>query len=279
MAWNGSNVDGASASPKKVAKATGQSVSLVHGVLALIAVVAIGGGAYFCLSTSKPKSADRDEAPTESRSIAEVVPEIAPVVEPEPPKPEPKKIDPAKAARAAKLKAMTPAERLEFLFEEAKNKPIDFNNVSTNRPFATGTEQVMSWIFNARVGDMPPPMPKLSIRDEAHMAEILLANNPALEGDSEKVKAAKEMVELAKEECIKFVKEGGDVTEFLEYYRGQLVQAHQEWQVAQKSVMQVIREEPELAADFINEVNTRLGEKGIKPVNIPPRLREELGLD
>lgn len=275
MAWNGSAGAASAPQPKKQKPAASW-----HGVVGLVAVVLIGSIAYVLISSDTPKPAVTEEPSEKTKVIEEATPEIVPQAPvQEEVKPEPKKIDPEKAARAAKLKAMTPAERLEFLFEEAKKKPIDFNSVSTNRPFATGTEQVMSWIFNARVGDMPPPMPKLSIRDEAHMAEILLADNPALEGDSDKVRAAKEMVELAKDECIKFVKEGGDVTEFLEYYRGKLVEAHQEWQASQKSVMQVIREEPELAPEFIKDVNTRLAEKGIKPVNIPPRVREELGLE
>lgn len=276
MAWNGSGGEMAAKAPPKKG-----GVSLSHGLIALLLVMVIGVGAYFLLTTQtrKPTRPTADREVEKPAAIEEVAPEIAEpqaVAAPEP-KVEEKKVDPAKAARAAKLRAMTPAERMEFLFEEAKQKPIDFTT-TTNRPFATGTEQVMSWIFNARVGDMPPPMPRLPIRDEAHMAEILMANNPALEGDSEKVKAAKAMVERAKEACIEFVKEGGDVTEFLEYYRGQLVEAHEEWQAAQKSVMQVLREDPEIAAEFISEVNAHLEEKGIKPVNIPPRMREQLGL-
>lgn len=270
MAWNGSN--GASApqvTPRK------SPASPWRGAVALLIIVALGGAAYFLVSRDAPKPTKPVEK-AERKTIAEVKP--AEVVKAEVPIEE-KKIDPEKAARAAKLKAMTPAERLEFLFEEAKKKPIDFSVVSTNRPFATGTEQVMSWIFTTRVGNMPPPMPKMSIRDEAHLAEILLADNPALEGDSEKVKEAKAMVELAKKEAIEFVKNGGDVQEFLEYYRGVLAEAHMEWQASQKAVMQVIREEPDLAGDYIREVNAKLAEKGIKPVNVPPRVREELGLE
>ena len=126
---------------------------------------------------------------------------------------------------------------------------------------------------------MPPPLPRISIRDEAHMAEILTAKNPAFETDSERAKEAKAMVELAKKELVKFIEEGGSVGEFFEFYRGELVQAHNEWQASQKSVMKVIREEPELAAEYIKEVNSRLGEKGIRPVRIPPKLKEQLGIE
>lgn len=262
--------------PRKAAT-TGAPISgKIKGLVALVAVVVIGVVAYLLVpEDEKPVAEPKPEKPKKIEIVKPA--EVVKPVEPEP-APEKPKIDPEKAARAAKIRAMTPAERLEFLFEEAKKKPIDFTT-STNRPFATGTEQVMSWIFTTRLGNMPPPLPKIPIRDEAHMAEILLADNPALEGDSDKVKEAKEMVELAKKECIEFVKKGGDVTEFLEYYRGELMQAHQEWQASQKTVMQVIREEPEIAGEFIKEVNSRLAEKGIKPVNIPPKIRQELGLE
>lgn len=272
MAWNGSTNAGGASIPatRKTAK---KSPSLVRGLVAGGAIVLMGIIALYLVTGEKADPAANKKISTK---IDEVKPDLVEnVVKPESEK---KKVDPDKAARMAKLRAMKPAERLEFLFEEAKKRPIDFT-ASTNRPFATGTEQVMSWIFTTRLGNMPPPLPRISIRDEAHMAEILLADNPVIEGDSDKVKDAKEMVELAKKECIEFVKKGGDVTEFLEYYRGELMQAHQEWQSSQKSVMQVIREEPEIAGDYIKEVNARLAEKGIKPVNVPPKFRQELGLD
>jgi hypothetical protein len=172
---------------------------------------------------------------------------------------------------------MTPEERMRYLFEEAAKKPIDLTP-STNRLFKTGTEQVMSWIFTTELGAMPPPLPRIPIRDEAHMAEILMAKNPVFEGDSEKAKEAKQMVEMAKKELIKFLKEGGSVDEFFEYYRGELVQAHNEWKECQKSVLQVVREEPDLAAEYITEINNRLSQKGIRPVKLPPKLKEQLGI-
>lgn len=191
---------------------------------------------------------------------------------------QPEEPDPAIVARREKLKKMTPAERLDFLFEEARQKPIDLSP-STNRAFKTGVEQVMGWIFTTRLGNLPPPLPPIMIRDEAHMAEILVANNPALEGDSEKVKDAKQMVELAKKELRQYVLQGGDVREFLQYYHGQLVDAYKEWSSTQRTVMKAIHEDPDAAAAYIEEANKTLTEKGIKPLNIPPRIKEKLGLE
>ena len=66
---------------------------------------------------------------------------------------------------------------------------------------------------------------------------------------------------------------------FLEYYRGELMQAHNEWKECQKSVLQVVRDEPDLAADYIAEINNRLAQKGIRPVKLPPKLKEQLGIE
>lgn len=246
-------------------------------IVMLAGVALIGIVTVFFLMKQRPVA---EQPPVKEKKQSGVVKEVKPSipkVEKVEPVEEAPKVDQEKAARIAKLKAMTPEERMQYLFEEAAKKPIDLTP-STNRVFKTGTEQVMSWIFTTELGAMPPPLPRIPIRDEAHMAEILMAKNPILEGDSEKAKEAKQMVELAKKELIKFIKEGGSVDEFFEYYRGELVQAHNEWKEAQKSVLQIVREEPDLAADYIREVNDRLSAKGIRSVKLPPKLKEQLGI-
>lgn len=137
----------------------------------------------------------------------------------------------------------------------------------------------MTWIFTTKPGDLPPPMPKISIHDELHMAEILIANNPIVEGDSESVKNAKEIVALAKKELRDYIKQGGEVEEFLEYYRGQLTQMHNEHVDAMKSVRQIINEDPDIAVEYLNQVNKRLEERGIKPVTLTRGQKARLGIE
>lgn len=251
-----------------------KSPSVLHGLIALIVTVAIGLGLWLALRPADTKTLRPTKEVVPQKTVEVVPPKI--VTKPAEPTPDP--ADKAKAERIAKLKAMTPGERMQFLFDEAAAKPLDMAPAS-NRVFRTGTEQVLSWIFNARLGDVPPVLPTLPLMDEAHLAEILAAPNPALEGDSEKVKEAKEMVELAKKELIDYLDKGGNVEDFLEYYRGQLIQANNEWKASQQSVIQIIREEPEIAEEYIKEVNARLAEKGIKPVAIPPPLKKRLGIE
>lgn len=183
-----------------------------------------------------------------------------------------------KPSRAEMLRAMSPAERLEFLFKEAEERPINLEPAS-NRLYATATEQVLDWVFTTRLGDMPPPLPNLPMFEEAHLAEILVNGCRVKDSDDEAVKERKEIVDLAKKEMIKFVSDGGDPAEFLKFYHDELRQAHMEYQAAQREVFQVVREEPELALDYLARVNGQLAEKGIKPVRIPPRMAERFGID
>ena len=269
MAWN----QPASNNNSAARKASKYSPSIAKGTVTGLVVIAILGFAvYFIFGRKDVKhvAEPNEKKPTQ---IVEAKPSAAPVaVEPETPKE-----DPAKVERREKLAKMTQLERMDFFFEEAKKRRIDLTP-STNRAFKTQIEQQMSWIFMTKLGDMPPPMLKMPMLDEAHLAEILISDNPVLTGDSEKVQRAKENVELAKKELRTFLKSGGDVKEFLDYYRGQLVQANNEWRESQRSVMKVVREDPDIAGEYLKEVNKRLTEKGIKPVVLPPKTREKLGL-
>ena len=178
----------------------------------------------------------------------------------------------------AAYKAMSPEERWEYVVERARNSPLR-EEPGTNRIFRTSTEQVMDWIFRCEVGDPPPLLPNLPLKEQLHLAEILISENPIYEDDSERAKEAKETVQLVKKEFREFIKEGGEPEDFLPYYHGQLVQAHEEWKTARKMVMDAVKEDPDIAADFISKVNERLAEKGIKKVTLPPKMLEHYGIE
>ena len=266
MAWN--------RSPEKKEEVKKQPPKLGGGLIAGLVVVLVALGAVLYLTRSNGEKATvKTERKVER--IKEVTPAPAPKAKEEPPKEDPKKAE--MRARAEKLKKMTPEERLEFLFEEAKKKPLDLTP-STNRTFKTGTEQIMSWIFTTRLGDPPPPLPQISLRDEAHLAEILIADNPILETDSERAKEAKKTVEAVKKEAMKYIKEGGDIQEFFQYYRDQLSQAYHEYTDARKTVLDMLKngEDGELCSAYIKKVNERLAERGIeKKIEIPDKLFEK----
>ncbi len=257
---------------------SGGSSGLFRGLVAAIIVVIGAVVAFMILTREKPVEVMKDGVEKKSRgAMAEVAPAVVTN------RPAVKKVDEVaetkkrNEARRKMLKAMTPEERLDFLYKEAEQKPINLEP-SSNRTFATGTEQVMGWIFNTVPGDMPPILPQIPIFEEAHLTEILFNKNEIKDDDDERIVELKENVALAKKEMIKFIKEGGMPDEFLEYYRNILVDAHREFQSSQQEVFKMVREDPEGAAAYLEMVNKRLDEKGIKRVRIPPKMAEKFGV-
>ncbi len=142
------------------------------------------------------------------------------------------------------------------------------------RLFNSGLEQVAGWIFTARLGDTPPPLPMLPEMTAEKLEEILSAPNPVQEGDSEREADAKRTVAEAKRALAEYLKAGGDVQGFFAHYRGLLVEAHRTWQENQKSIMQAFRENPEEAPALVRRLNAEMAEHGIKPLVVPPMYRD-----
>lgn len=281
MGWNGS--EGGSGLPRRNAsrndearmRCSPKSGALLIGLVALIIAMAC----WWCLRDSSEEVARQDAAPP--KKIATVKPaKPAPTNKVTPPKVDNKENDLqlARQKRREMLKNMTPDERLAYVLEEMKKRPIR-DEPSSNRIFRTGLEQVMDWVFSCEVGAPPPLLPQMSLFDRAHLAEILIMDNPIKETDSERAKMAKENVQLAKKEFINFIKEGGDPDDFLPYYHGQLVAAHQEWTLARQTAIETLKNDPDIAQEYVKRINERLAEKGIKPVQLPPKLLERYGLN
>jgi hypothetical protein len=176
------------------------------------------------------------------------------------------------------MKSLTPEERREIQMEKFKARPIDLS-VPSNRVVATATEQIMAWIFNTEVGDLPPPLPKIPETEMAHLAEILLSKNEISEKDNDQVAQTKETIQLIKKELTEFIKKGGNPKEFFDYYRGELVQAYEMRKTVQQSVQKVLREEPEIALEYLNEVNRELQSKGIKQIKLHPKQLKHFGIE
>ena len=185
--------------------------------------------------------------------------------------------DAERARRREMFNKMTADEKIEYLREQIKNTPIP--EAPTNRLYATSLEQEMDWIFTCEVGNPPPLLPPMSLFDQMHLAEILIRDNPILDSDSEKAAESKEMMKIAKKEFMDFLKEGGNPDDFLPYYHGQLVAAHEEYKMARQSIVEIIRNDPDIAVDYIKKVNERLSEKGIKNVKIPKKMLDAFGIE
>ena len=179
-----------------------------------------------------------------------------------------------------KQAALSLSERKKLAFEEMKKRPVDLEPKS-NRIFRTGIEASMARIFMTKLGDPPPPpfTTAIPLRDEAHLVEILIANNPVLESDTEAQRESKAMVELAKKEMAAYIREGGDPKDFLAYYHGKLRDAFEFRRDSAKSFVKVLREEPEIAREYLDELNKNLADKGISAIKPNEQQKKKMGME
>ena len=226
-----------------------------------------------------PRAVTLPEEPTRSTALAKEVkpaaaPKPVPVEEVVPPQENPNK------ALRQELAKMTKEERMDYAFKEMQNRKIPLEP-KTNRIFRTGIEASMARIFMTQLGDPPPPpfTTVVPLRDEAHLAEILIAHNPVLETDTEAQKASKEMVALAKKEMMDYIKNGGNPEDFLKYYHGKLKEAFEFRRESMKSLIQVSRDDPSITAEYLDRLNKELADKGIKQIELNEKQRKRLGLE
>lgn len=172
---------------------------------------------------------------------------------------------------------MSVDEKIAYLREQIRDMPVP--DAPEGRLYGTALEQTMDWIFTCEVGNPPPLLPPMSLFDQMHLAEILVSDNPVLDTNDEREFESKEMMKVAKDEFIKFLKDGGNPDEFLTYYHGQLVAAHEEWKLAREAIYNAVRTEPEIALEFARQVNERLAEKGIRQVVVPQKMLEAFGVE
>lgn len=264
MSWNQSSQ---ASSRKKSSSGTGGG-RRSRGLIAALIVVIGAAVAWLILSQKQGPSMTKPETPGDTNRLIKTVTPAAASKAAEEEKPVENKAAKERRELVEKLKNMPPEQRRAFLEEEVKRKPLDFKP-KKRQLYATGTEQVMAMIFTTQLGDTPPPLPNLPIRDEAHLTEILMNRVEAQEGDSEKALLSKQTVQQVKDEVRKYIKEGGNIQDFLSYYHGKLVEANQELRLSRQEAMRIVREDPGIAREYIAEINKRLKEKGIREVNVP----------
>lgn len=183
---------------------------------------------------------------------------------------------------------LVPTSKGETAPTNAPRKKLDWTTL-TNDPnvivvprkeqvFHTTTEQVLNFIFNAPVGGLPPPLPTLPGYEVENLEKILDTKNVVGPDDSPEVIERKEMVERAKKELKDYLAQGGDAGQFLKFYHDELKKAYSHKMTVQQQVMEVIRQKPEIAHEFIKKVNADLAEQGITPVKIPRKVMERYGL-
>ena len=185
-----------------------------------------------------------------------------------------------KAAEKPKLAGGAVSSRDEVPLADAPVPAVVREGKEDKRPFKTSTEQALNWIFNAKIGEMPP-LPPMEIPKESFPELLKMLERPIeiADEDSDQLAEQKEVVNLAKEELRKYMKEGGDPNEFMKFYREELVRAFDYRLMCVREVEKACdRDAPENVREFFKAVNRHLSEEGLDKIEISEERKAQIEL-
>lgn len=181
---------------------------------------------------------------------------------------------PAEPAQPKQTQSSRTPDRPTRILTPGATRTITDTNLPSRRAFTTGTEQLISWVANTRLGDPVPPLPRLPQGED--IGKILSSDITVYDDDDEKTVQIKTNVAHVKQAMKEYVDAGGDPQDFLQFYRDELQSAYNERREGQAELMRRLREEgAEKAQAFADERNRELEDKGIRPLMIPPMLRRQ----
>ena len=174
---------------------------------------------------------------------------------------------------ATKPKSVEEAlQRVEEAQEPMKFEPMpkaDESKPKRKMLFRSGTEQVLSWLCHVNPGELPTPPPPIPDGEMEKLAEILISKNDIAEDDSPEAAEAKQMVDAAKKEMMKFIREGGDPDDFMQYVFREQTKAFESRNLVSEMYAEIVEEDPGMARDFAIKANEKLAEQGIVPIHVP----------
>jgi len=295
MSWNGSNTERVKiegrgqqgkSSPDSLNLKPQPSSIIRHGLVAGLVVVALGLSAHWYFGRARTPSAPHAPDVVRPAHIKAVTPAPAP-------KQRAAEEDKEKTAKAR-------PERVQYADEESREAAERRNRhelmwarklktdkrlqayLKNYKPpqqtFKTGTEQVLDWIFNAKVGDNPPvPLPPMSQFELDHIDEVLDSVNEIKDEDDEALAERKRVVDEVKGELKDYLAKGGTVQEFFDHYHAELQRAWETKAEARHSVEQVMEEgDNNLSVKYLEKVNKLLDVQGIPEIELTDEEKEAL---
>lgn len=276
MAWNKPTEDGRARTPTAPQRSV--SVRNVYGmIVSFIVILGVVIAAWWWLLPSEEVTSP-SSIPHHSKTIKSVPPSKAAKYAEDEVREDPKpklSMDPESVAARKR--------RADFLKRAQANPETMFlmtNRVGRVNSPNTGVEQLMDWIFNCTPGLMPPPPPNdIPGCEIENIVGIIMSKEVVEEGDSDERIARKEMVQLAKDELKDYLKNGGDVQKFFDYYYEVLNRAYARRQDAMELISNACREEePEIARELYRKTNELLGKDNIQKIDISIEDRVRIGL-
>lgn len=251
-------------SSRGAAKAPAKKPSAMRGILAGISVVVIALVGLWLVTGPSEKDAGekvnvRPEKARDQKNYRKVD-EIS-------------HVKPRKQYETKSKSVEEALQRVEEAQEPLRIEPLPKpeGNGSSHPPkrtFHTCTEQLLSWLCHVELGEPPIPPPPLPDGELANLASILISKNEVSDDDSPSVANAKRMVDAAKKEMMKFIKEGGNPDEFMQYVFREQCKAFETRNLAIEMYEEMSEDDPAMAKDFAKKVNERLTEQGIVPIHL-----------
>ena len=271
MAWNRPNQE-------EVEKRGGGGQRNVHlrGLIAGAIVVIVGASAllYFLLTGGESPNADRQSQG--NRRIKEVKPAVV-----------------AKAVTNDTHQAQTNSRPGYVLSSTGVWQPagVPYNpkwkkthRVHTNRafrvhkevPYKNATEQLLFQTFTCKPGMRPMPLLKLPKKEMDNLIGILSSPTPILDTDSPELARSKDVINRAKKEFMKYIKDGGKPDDFFRHYHDQLERSFEMRMEAQRMSQNLESEgDDELTTAFQEKVNEKFRKEGITTIPVSGGSKEK----
>lgn len=160
-------------------------------------------------------------------------------------------------------------KKLSKLEETLRKRLADTNGtIRFTKPILKDpVNQLYFDVFARDLGDMPPMTPFLMEEDEVKAVMALNTKLLPEENDNEVTLFAKEVVNDVKDALNQYIKDGGTVNEFFDYYCHKLQSAFEFRQQAIISLNDIVKSEDlEAGMKYLEQVNAKLADEGIRPV-------------
>ena len=273
MAWN-QNKD-LQSSPRQTPSRTLRMNGRAKGLIAALVVVV--GACAWLLSHLGDSNEPAEKRQTSKKQIAQVQPAAAPkavietnIVDKTAPHPGYRQPTNPNLPRKKYIPTIEEIEKAR-LGKDGKPRKMSI--------YKTPLEQALGILFTTKLGSPPPMLPSIPAISSPEMLQKFF--NTAMEYDKDASKAVNEnriLMQQVKDELKKYLDEGGTPNGFVEYYQNELRAAHDEWKTAQKMLIEMSRsgESAEKMRNFRDKANEILGKRGIKPLAVPPFVRESM---
>ena len=143
-------------------------------------------------------------------------------------------------------------------------------------PYKNATEQLLFQTFTCKPGMRPMPLLKLPKKEMDNLIGILASPTPISDTDSPELVRSKNILNKAKKEFMKYIKDGGKPDDFFRHYHDQLERSFEMRMEAQRMAHNMAAEgDDELTTAFQEKVNEKFRKEGITTIPVSGGSKEK----